>query len=349
MEPLTLFLRGLPDDRLVRLGRTESGKVFPVIPGNSRLDLYCQVPEDQRRHLEVDGPIATEGFAGPTPNAIVNCISDPETMGNSMAGAKDVVATYQKENPAIIVVNHPDSVQRLRRDTIYQLFHKLPGIVVPRTVRVKPRRVDDVIDHLERFGLRFPFLMRPTRSGHGVSLVHVEGLQDRDLLEQFPYDGREFFLTNFRDTKGSSGIYRKLRLMVIRGQLFPRHLIISDRWRIGENSRRHLMNDRVDLRESERDLLNEFDKQLSPQTREAIEKIHQLLALDFFVIDCAPAMDGRIFVFDIHASVAESEVVDDAENSHLEPFSERIRAACQDLVRNPALPTDNFWAGFANS
>ena len=349
MESFTLFLRGVPDDRVVRLGQIESGKVRPIIPGNSRLDLLCQVPDDQRHYLDVYGPVADEEFTGPAPTAIVNCVSDPESMGASLTGARDLIALSRKNDPAIIVVNHPDSVLRLRRDTIYQQFHGLPGIVIPRTVRIKPQRVDDVFESMDRFGLKFPILIRPTRKGVRRVLTRIEGPQDRDLLERLPYDGREFFLTNLRETTGSSGLHRKLRIVIIRGEFYAQHLIFSDHWDVGTNSRNRIMKSRPDIRDVEKEFLDRFDKNVDAQARESIGRISQLLALDFLVVDCAPATDGRILIFEIHAWVDWMDTQVDGDFPYLDAHAERIRAACRELVQNPALPTDNFWAGFANS
>ena len=66
------------------------------------------------------------------------------------------------------------------------------------------------------------------------------------------------------------------------------------------------------------------------------------------MIDCAPATDGRMFIFDIHTSLHATPAEEDPEYAHVEPFSERIRTACKELVHNPTLPTDDFWAGFTN-
>lgn len=262
----------------------------------------------------------------PMPDVIFNCVADTDSHGVSLERAAELFV-----HARVPVLNKPANVRKTTRDNIYRLFQDVPGLVVPRTIRLVPRRLAEIRGLVAGGGISMPFLVRPAGEHGGAGLLRVDTEADLDQLEQFAFDGRGYYLTEFVDFRSADGLYRKYRLVMLDGFVYPRHLIASDHWNIHSRSRDTVMRKSMELMAQERAFLDHPERHFKPVVRQALEHVRKTLDLDYFGIDCSLNADGDLVVFEINACV-------NILQRHAAPFSylndavERVRAGLVNMV-----------------
>ena len=228
------------------------------------------------------------------PDVILCAICDPDTNAKSLDVAEKIIATLGKPT-----LNHPAAVRKTGRDRIPRMLGRVPGVVVPRTVRFRPKRAADVARLTSSGAIRLPFLMRPAGAHGGLGLARVDSADDLEVLDAFALDGRPYYATEYRDFRSPDGLYRKHRVIVVGGTPHARHVIISDSWNIHSESRDVLMAADAALRAEEEQFLATFDPAAWPM----FERFASLLELDYFGVDYGIDADGKMVVFEVNACV----------------------------------------------
>lgn len=202
------------------------------------------------------------------------------------------------------VLNRPERIRRLARDSASAMLQSAPGVEMPATVRLA--RSD-----LERIGglalplasvLKdgdFPVIVRPLDSHAGRGLVKIDAPGEiAGYLQARPDD--DFYLSRFVDYRDGDGLCRKYRIALIDGQAFPGHMAISEHWMI------HYLNAQMSAspkkREEEAHFMQAFDTDFGRRHSDALRAIYQLTGLDYLIIDCAESADRKLLVFEIDSA-----------------------------------------------
>ena len=163
---------------------------------------------------------------------------------------------------------------------------------MPKTtflIRIDPKTW---ADHLEEAGHSGAVLIRPLGTHGGKGLVRVDFPNEVPEVEPSPGG---YLVSDFADTRSADGLYRKYRVVLAGGRLFHRHLIASDTWMVGPDSRR-IMRERPALIAEEKAFmdgaLGELDERLVSQ--------FSRLGLDFGAADFAVSDAGEITFFEIN-------------------------------------------------
>src|SRR5208283_2442846 len=100
----------------------------------------------------------------------------------------------------------------------------IPGLIVPRAVQLA--RIDPDID-----GLRYPLLVRSLGFHTGMHFARIEKSDALPgSLVELP--GEELIALEYLDASGADGAYRKYRVMIVDGILYPLHLAIAGEWKV---------------------------------------------------------------------------------------------------------------------
>ena len=263
----------------------------------------------------------------PPADVVLNAVCDPDTNARALA----TVDALQREL-SLPAVNAPERVMQTTRDGVHRLLSAHAGVRMPATIRIRPRVRNDVTAMAGTAGLGRPFLVREPGS-HGGTKLALLGAGDRlDVLDQFAFDGREYYVTEFVDFRSPDGIYRKYRVIVIDGVLYPRHLVAATTWNIHAAERAELMGDPAYQREEE-----EFLRGFMAADHPVFGTIASALGLDFFGVDFALDAGGNVIVFEANACfrVLWDGQTESGIPSHLES-DHHIRTALVDLLRRRA-------------
>ncbi len=181
VQPRALFIQGVADDGLVKITADISDPVAHR-QAQANLNRYASASIVSRHilgslnHYEyvsvpglVNENILLVGDDSQTlkfniPQVIVNCIVDPDVSTRALKKEQELIERLKKlYNVDIPVINPPASISRTTRDQIYEQFKDLPGMHLPKAIRIAPESVADTVSQIKAAGITPPFLIRPHR------------------------------------------------------------------------------------------------------------------------------------------------------------------------------------------
>ena len=132
--------------------------------------------------------------------------------------------------PRPVANNRPEVIAALTRDRVAAHFSGHPDVCCPPTLRTSRAALTAMIlDGPAAAGMAYPLIVRPIGSHAGKGLERVDGPgQLGAYLALHPV--QEFYVAPFVDYAGPDGLYRKLRLVFVRGRPFLAHMAVSAHW-----------------------------------------------------------------------------------------------------------------------
>jgi glutathione synthase/RimK-type ligase-like ATP-grasp enzyme len=293
-----LFLFGLPNDGRCVAIIDKKGGMRTKITGAANIKKFIRLPGVQHEFF-MSGTQKSQYFKlNFIPDVIVNEISDADTHSNALNLAS---AFCQNQNKPVI--NHPDAIRNTRRDHIAQRLSHIKGLIIPLTIRFQAQKPNDVIDAINKAKLQYPVIFRKAGDHGGISITLLENEADIETkMHAYALDNSFFYATQFVDYQSNDGLYRKYRIAVVSGQPFLRHLIISNHWLIHSSSRQFMQN-KTNLQLEEEQTLRTFSTTIAPLISPTISAISQILALDYYGIDCTINDHGQILAFEINSNM----------------------------------------------
>ncbi len=224
-----------------------------------------------------------------------NGIGDPDMLGDA---ERNLIELAQLSGRKLL--NPPDRIAHTRRDLLPATLAGIDGLLVPAVCRISgtPTR-EHIWQTPQTGGLTPPFLLRPAGSHGGADLKLFQSLDGLDPI--LPQDAPAWYLTEFIDSRGPDGFYRKYRMAFVDRRPLPYHLAISKNWLV------HYFSADMQAHEwklaEEAAFLAEPRKALGPRAYAAIEAAARKLDLDFCGIDFTLLPDGRALVFEANATM----------------------------------------------
>lgn len=237
---------------------------------------------------------------------IPELLPDHDVLFVAIAESEANIPLLQKIQPHIAVwprpvLNDPERIALLSRDNNCALLKSAPGLDMPATVRISRDEllqigegtlpVTSVIEDGD-----FPVIVRPVDShaGKGLDKIAVRTEIAAYLLAN---EQSEFFISRFVDYRDADGLFRKYRIVLIKGRPFLCHMGISSHWMI------HYLNagmaESAEKRAEEAQVMADFDSSFALQHQDAFAAINERIGLDYLGIDCAVSADGKLLIFEV--------------------------------------------------
>ncbi len=231
------------------------------------------------------------------------------------------------------VFNWPQSIHNTERVRASQLLQNIPGLYMPLTreinratleqIAAKQKTLNEVFDWAT-----YPVILRPIDSHGGKQLERCEDVcAVADYLRRV--EGEQFYLSNFIDYADSSGLYTKIRIVLIQGEPYVCHLAITTDWKI------HYLNAEMEGSEEKRgmelDFMQNFDRFVEKH-RMAFNGIAQKIGLDYIGIDCAELPSGELLVFEVDHAMIVHGMDNEAIFGYKPPFIQKIPAAFRQML-----------------
>ena len=203
------------------------------------------------------------------------------------------------EWPRPVLNGDPARIAALSRDGVAQLFADHPAIVCPTTCRFDRAALEAIAAGAATLSdtapdLAYPIILRPLASHAGKGL---EKIDDAAALAAYlnEHDEPAFFAARFFDYSGADGLFRKLRVVFVQGRPYLAHLAVSSRWMV------HYLN--ADMGEAahraeEAAAMANFDQGFAARHAAAFDAMTEALGLDYYGVDCAETLDGRLVLFE---------------------------------------------------
>lgn len=292
----TLFIGGVPDSGKADVVTAPQGDLSVVVSGSSNLSNYLAALPGDKAQFYMAGKGGDQRYAlNFFPDVIVNEISDADS--HSSALQRCIAFCQQQAKP---VFNSPQAMLGTGRDAIAQRLQGISGLQVPATVRIQPLSPQSIVESVDSSGMTYPVIFRAAGDHGGVSTVRIESAKDVETATYaYALDGRGYYLTQFVDYRSDDDLYRKYRLAVVGGNVFLRHLVISEHWLVHAAVRNKAEQTMLE----EKQMLESFQQQLMPLIQPAISEMSNQIGLDYFGIDCAINNENELLLFEANANM----------------------------------------------
>lgn len=331
-----LRIVGIRDDNYIKVAFNKPGRLDFIMEGNTEVLNFLKLDQNRFKVVNTLLPFVVpdreliEGFRLKYEgiDVIFNDICEPDVCMNALRSA----SYYLRDNVDVPVINHPHYVMEISRDRVSEKLQGIKGLYVPKIIRIKPDSVESIKKVVEKQNM-YPFIFREIGRHTYTEAVLVKNRKDLELLEVFSFRGNEYYIVEFVDYKSEDGLYRKYRVAVIDGKLYPRSLMISDYWNVHGESRARVMDKDERYRIEDKNWLNGFKgKAYSP-----LLEIYKRLNLDLFIIDFGILKDGSIVLFEVSPCFRLVSSTDfKKEYSYFAPHVERIQKAIINMIEKRA-------------
>jgi tetratricopeptide (TPR) repeat protein/glutathione synthase/RimK-type ligase-like ATP-grasp enzyme len=238
---------------------------------------------------------AGAGESLPAYDVVFNGIGDPDMM--APAASRTDAFLQRCARP---VLNRPAQVLMTRRDLLPALLAEIPGVRIPRTLRLHIEGTGLTLrQQIEAAGMAPPFLLRPAGSHGGTGLVRVDDWQNLGLAAA-DVPG-VWYASEYIDCMSADGFTRKYRVAFVDREPYPYHLAISRHWMVHYVSAD--MPGHAWKLEEEAAFLGGWRALVGAVAAEAIDSIGRRLDLDFCGVDFGIGAGGELVVFEANATM----------------------------------------------
>jgi glutathione synthase/RimK-type ligase-like ATP-grasp enzyme len=256
----------------------------------------------------------------PSSAVIFNAIGDADLCDEALRCSKQLVAQL-----AVPIINPPAQVRATGRVANAARLGRLPGVVAPETKAVTRSALLTARD------LRFPLLLRAPGFHTGRHFLRVEGSKDlAAAVARLP--GAELLVIQYLDARGTDGMTRKYRVMIIDGALYPLHLAIAADWKVHYFTADMAADPAY--RAEEQRFLENMPEVLGPRALAALVAIGETLGLDYAGVDFGLSPDGSLLLFEANATMVINPLDSDSRWDYRRaPIGRALDAAKQMLVK----------------
>jgi tetratricopeptide (TPR) repeat protein len=276
-------------------------------------------------------------IALPEHQVVFNAIGDADLCKQALDRAVTLM-----ERTFAPIINAPAVVLGTGRAANARRLGEIPGVIAPR-IATLPREAlsgPDAEGALGRRGFQYPFLLRAPGFHNGRHFLLIENAgQLSAAAAELP--GEELAAIEFLDARGADGAYRKYRVMMIGGWLYPLHLAISPNWKIHYVTAE--MAQSAAYRAEEAQFLEDMPAVLGPSAMAALGEIQNALGLDYAGIDFGLNARGEILLFEANATMTVLAPDQDRRWDYRRAAIRRVEDAVRRLVIDKAhrQPTDS--------
>lgn len=234
------------------------------------------------------------------------------------------------------VLNPPERIALLSRDSACAMLQSVPGVVMPNTVRVDSQSLLRVgltelplADILA--GGEFPIIVRPVDSHAGKGLAKLDNAAAiPEYLQTMSQNA--FYISRFVDYRGANGLFRKYRIVLIEGRPFVCHMAISEHWMI------HYLNagmaESAAKRAEEECCMASFNEDFARRHASALQAIYERTGLDYLGIDCGETPDGKLLIFEVDSNMIVHAIDPVDIFPYKQPQMRKVFAAFREMLDN---------------
>ncbi|SHL43662.1 Tetratricopeptide repeat-containing protein [Bradyrhizobium lablabi] len=236
-------------------------------------------------------------LALPPHQLIFNAIGDADLCEPALQAAARLTARTSAP-----VINDPGAVMKTGRIGNAQRLGAVHGVVTPRTITLARDILagPDGASSVASDGFTFPLLLRSPGYHTGRNFILVPSAAELAAAAA-SLPGDDLLVIEYLDARGKDGKARKYRVMIIAGEIYPLHLAISGDWKVHYFTSD--MADKPDHRLEEASFLEDMRATLGDKAVAALERIRDLLGLDYAGVDFGLGPGGDVLLFEANATM----------------------------------------------
>jgi hypothetical protein len=151
--------------------------------------------------------------------------------------------------------------------------------------------------------------------------------------------GDDLLVIEYLDARGRDGKARKYRVMIVDGQIYPLHLAISRQWKVHYFTAD--MADHPDHRSEDGAFLANMPAVLGAKALTALERIRDVLDLDYGGIDFGLSPAGDVLLFEANATMVVNPPDGDERWAYRRAAVTTILDAVRTMIRGRAEDSNN--------
>lgn len=264
--------------------------------------------------------VYVEAYRGeplPPHSLIVTAIADADRAAAALERAAEIVRGVRAP-----IVNAPHAVAATGRVANAGRLAALTDVIAPAA---------RAIGRTGNAPGTFPLVVRVPGMHMGRGMLRVDDVAGyAEALRTLP-EHDALLAIDYVETRSADGAWRKYRVMIVDGVLYPLHLAIAARWDVHYFSAD--MTGRADYRAEEARFLADPQGCLGPRAAAALGRVRDALGLDYGGIDFALAPDGRVVVFEANAAMTVLRPDDDPRFEYRRAAYERVAKALVHMFR----------------
>jgi len=260
-------------------------------------------------------------------NVLVNLITEAEKSTRTLDNLRKVLRGVPGR-----VINPPDAVMRSTRDRVARLLTGIPGLIVPKAVRIQGNKPAVAMRQLQNAGIQPPIILRRAGTHGGKITGRFDSVEDAVAALE---PNREHVATEFIDFVSADGLYRKYRVFFIGAHRVLRHMLISESWNVHASARSGFMAHRPELVADERAVM-ERDTPFSPDVDAVLQAVGERMPLDFFGMDFGLTKGGQVVLFEANATMSFFPFSPDPQFAYLRSCFQPAQAAFREMLGLPA-------------
>ena len=307
---------------------TQGGKI--QLAGAS--DLHLMIPRSEPRHRLHVTPKLLRQRRRPELiqyRCLLNLITEPEHNDKVLETLRKLLRETRGK-----VINRPEAVMGSTRDQVAKRLSGIPGLVVPKAIRLPGSKPHLLASAIEQKELQFPIILRRAGMHTGRTMTFVENSSE---LPEAPEGEGDLIATEFVDFRSSDGLYRKYRAFFIGPHIIFRHLLVSDNWNVHAADRKRFMAGRQELLEEEERLFRRTEGEFPEPVSRVLQSVRDRMDLDYFGMDFAILPDGRVVLFEANATMNFFPFLPEAKFAYVQAcLAPAQRAFLQLLGLDPA-------------
>lgn len=259
---------------------------------------------------------------------LVNLITEPEQNSRTLGNLRKLLRGVPGK-----VINPPEAVLNSTRDRVARLLTGIPGLIVPKALRLQGSKPAVAERMLKSAGISPPFILRQAGT-HGGKVIGCFKTIEEMVAALEP--NREHVATEFVDFVSADGLYRKYRLVFIGGRRVLRHMLISHDWNVHGSTRYDFMASRPDLIAQEQAIM-ESPRQFAPSAERVFEEVRRRIPLDFFGMDFGMTREGEVVLFEANATMSFFPFASDPQFDYSRGCIAPARSAFRELLGLPSV------------
>lgn len=267
----------------------------------------------------------------PQHDVVFNAISDADLAESSLLAAQCAIARTNAP-----VINSPQAILETGRVRIAERLSNIEGVITPK-MAVVPRRhlaSSDAIELLQKCGFELPLLLRAPGYHTGQHFERVDTPERLSrMLTEIP--GDPLFVIQYIDTSAEDGLFRKYRVMMINGELYPLHVAVSKDWKVHYFTADMAKN--ADNRLEDAFFLENMPDVIGSRGMAALKAIQETLGLDYAGVDFGLSANGDIILFEANATMVVNPPDPDPLWTYRRKYVDNIYTAVQQMLIDPKL------------
>jgi Flp pilus assembly protein TadD/glutathione synthase/RimK-type ligase-like ATP-grasp enzyme len=238
----------------------------------------------------------------PKPDLIINNNVNGEaiTLADSLGDLALFIDGF-----AVPVINHPNQAIKTTRTESAKLIKNISNLIAPKTQLYSRKQLSDkeLVEHIEE-KFDYPLITRTLTKQQGVGMTKVD--DSSALIAIMPDIPDDFYVTQFVDSRGESGFYRKIRAAVVGNDIIIVRVDYDTHWNIhGRKSgdRVKFYKDRPELLAIESRICANPGSELGPAVLPTLREIRKRIPLEIFGIDFDVNPEGKVVFYEANASM----------------------------------------------